>query len=184
MNSAKVAAALGVIALAIAVLLASGGRQSSTVAVAPAADPPPAMPAPPGVAPTAAPPERPAPSATPPAPPQRPSAKTGTVPARDEVALMQMLRDLGGSNPELSLELAREGKKKYGDTTDAAEREWFIVRSLMNLSRVDEARVEARLLLDKYPRSTFAEDVHRHMFVNPPTHPEERGYGKTTELGP
>jgi hypothetical protein len=120
----------------------------------------------------------------PPSPPRRPSLKSADAAARDEVALMQMLRDLGGSNPELSLTLAREGKKNYGDTPDAAEREWFIVRSLMDLARVDEARVEARILLDKYPRSHFAEDVHRHMFVNPPTHPEERGYGKATELGP
>jgi hypothetical protein len=110
-------------------------------------------------------------------------AKAAAPPAPAEVALMQMLRDLSGSNPELSLKLAREGKEKFKDSADAPEREWYIVRSLMNLSRVDEARAEARILVDKYPTTEWAQDVHRHMFVNPPGHPAERGYGKKTELG-
>ena len=37
------------------------------------------------------------------------------------------------------------------------------------------------MLLDDYPTSEWAQDVHRHLFVNPPTHPLERGYGKTLE---
>jgi hypothetical protein len=95
---------------------------------------------------------------------------------------MARLRDLAGSNPELSLRLAREGNHRFGDSADAAERDWFIVRSLMDLGHPDEARTEARVLLDRYPTSSWAQDVHRHMFVNPPSHPLERGYGKKLEL--
>ena len=35
---------------------------------------------------------------------------------------------------------------------------------------------------EEYPDSDWTRDVHRHMFVNPPTHPTERGYGKEYEL--
>ena len=52
----------------------------------------------------------------------------------------------------------------------------------MDLARTDEARAEARVLLDKYPDSSWAQDVHRHMFVNPTSSPLERGYGKKREL--
>lgn len=38
------------------------------------------------------------------------------------------------------------------------------------------------MLIDKYPTSDWAQDVHRHLFVNPPNSPAERGYGKTLEL--
>jgi hypothetical protein len=115
------------------------------------------------------------------APRQPAKAAAPNVPS--EVTLMQMLRDLSGSNPALSLKLAREGQEKYQDSPEAAERQWYIVRSLMDLSRVDEARAEARRLIDRHPTSSWAEDVHRHLFVNPPGDPAERGYGKRTELG-
>lgn len=95
---------------------------------------------------------------------------------------MDQLRQLSGSDPELSLRLAREGNLRFAGSAGEPERRWYIVRSLMHLSRADEARAEARVLLDRYPDSEWAQDVHRHLFVNPPTHPLERGYGKTLEL--
>jgi hypothetical protein len=57
-----------------------------------------------------------------------------------------------------------------------------VVRSLIDLGRRDAARAEARMLIDKYPTFDWAQDVHRHLFVNPPNSPAERGYGKTLEL--
>jgi hypothetical protein len=159
----------------IAVELVRRGGETPSVAPAPATPPTETNPA--GAASPA-----PLPAPAPAPPPRNANASKGS---RDgESASMQTLRDLGGSNPELTLKLAREGRDKYKDSPDAAERAWFIVRSLMNLGRVDEARAEARVLLDTYPRSSWAEDVHRHLFVNPPTDPAERGYGKATELGP
>jgi hypothetical protein len=102
----------------------------------------------------------------------------------DEAALMHTLRDLRGSNPNLTLQLAREGNQRFKDSTETAERSWFIVKSLSDLGRHDEARVEGRALVEKYRSTRWAEDVYRHLFVNPPTHPFERGYGKVLETDP
>ena len=71
---------------------------------------------------------------------------------------------------------------QFKESQDAPERAWIIVKSLMNMERTDEARAEAAIMLQKYPGTSWANDVHRHMFVNPPGHPLERGYGKKTEL--
>ena len=95
---------------------------------------------------------------------------------------MTKLRDLSGTNPALSLKLARDGNREFANGSEEAERRWYVVRSLIDLGRRDEARAEARMLIDKYPTSEWAQDVHRHLFVNPPTDPAERGYGKTLEL--
>jgi hypothetical protein len=107
---------------------------------------------------------------------------TAPDPARAEAALMTQLRDLSGSDPALSLRLAREGNRRFEGSADEPERRWYVVRSLMHLSQLGEAQAEAHALLDKYPDSEWAQDVHRHLFLNPPTHPLERGYGKTLEL--
>ncbi len=97
---------------------------------------------------------------------------------------MRTLRELRGTEPELTLKLARDGNERFQDSPDAAERSWFIVKSLSDLGRHDEARVEGRVLVDKYRESSWAEDVQRHLFVNPATHPSERGYGKVLESDP
>lgn len=102
----------------------------------------------------------------------------------DEPALMDTLRELRGSNPALTLQLARDGNQRFKNSADAAERAWFIVKALSDLGRHDEARLEGRKLVDEYRQTRWAEDVHRHLFVNPPTHPFERGYGKVLESEP
>jgi hypothetical protein len=102
----------------------------------------------------------------------------------DEPALMDTLRELRGSNPRLTLQLAREGNQRFKDSADAAERAWFIVKSLSDLGQHDEARLEGRVLVEKFRGTRWAEDVYRHLFVNPPTHPFERGYGKVLESDP
>jgi hypothetical protein len=173
-----VAATFVAIVGAVMVALAWRSRKAAAVEEAVAEPARPAPPSPPEVpAPTAA--AQP-PAAPLPAPPN--PDKAATAPPRGEAALMAQLRDLSGSDPELSLRLAREGNRRFKDSPDEPERWWYVVRSLMNLSRPDEARGEARALIDKYPTSDWAQDVRRHLFVNPPTHPLERGYGKTLEL--
>jgi hypothetical protein len=102
----------------------------------------------------------------------------------DEPALMDTLRELRGSNPALTLQLARDGNQRFKNSADAAERAWFIVKALSDLGRHDEARLEGRKLVDEYRQTRWAEDVYRHLFVNPPTHPFERGYGKVLESEP
>lgn len=100
----------------------------------------------------------------------------------DERSLMSTLRELRGSDPERTLALARDGNRRFPDSPDVAERSWVIVKSLSDLGRHDEARAEGRILLERFRDTRWAEDVYRHLFVNPPTHPFERGYGKDLEL--
>jgi hypothetical protein len=113
-----------------------------------------------------------------------PAPTARAAPLFDEAALMNRLRELRGSDPNRTLQLAREGNRRFEDSADAAERAWFIVKALSDLGHHDEARLEGRMLVDKYGATSWAEDVHRHLFVNPPTHPLERGHGKDLELDP
>jgi hypothetical protein len=99
-----------------------------------------------------------------------------------EVEIMTKLRELGGSNPALTLELARQGNQRFKHGADAPERASDIVKALLNMDRREQARTEALKMEAEYPGSSWTDDVHRHMFVNPPTHPTERGYGKKYEL--
>lgn len=98
--------------------------------------------------------------------------------------LMETLRELRGSDPNRTLRLAREGCERFKGSASAAELSWFVVKSLSDLGRHDEARAEGRVLVDKYRETRWAQDVYRHLFVNPPTHPSERGYAKELESDP
>ena len=114
-----------------------------------------------------------------------PASSTSSPPAPvSEAALMSKLRELRSSDPDLTLRLARQGNERFANSADAAERAWFVVKALSDLGRHDEARAEGRALLERYRGSRWAEDVYRHLFVNPPTHPSERGYGKQLESDP
>jgi hypothetical protein len=122
--------------------------------------------------------------------PRAPSAASAAVPgardglALDEAGLMDTLRELRHSDPNLTLQLAREGNQRFQNSADTAERSWFIVKALSDLGLHDEARLEGRALVDEYWETRWAQDVYRHLFVNPPTHPFERGYGKKLESDP
>jgi hypothetical protein len=102
-------------------------------------------------------------------------------PALDEASLMATMREVRRGNPLLSLQLAREGNERFKNSPDAAERSWTVVKSLSELGRQAEALTEARSMFEKYKGTPWANDVHRHMLMNPPTHPLERGYGKELE---
>ena len=147
---------------------------SPRAVMSPSAPPEPAFPAPPlqlVSAPTAA--------------TAAPSTLASPDPAlRDEPTLMATLRELRSSDPGRTLALARAGDARFPGGRDAAERAWFVVKALTDLGRHDEARLEGRALLERYRDTRWAEDVYRHLFVNPGTHPFERGYGKERELDP
>lgn len=85
----------------------------------------------------------------------------------DEGALMSTLRQLGDSSPQASLEMARAGNARFPDSPDAAERAWYVCKSLVNLENFYDARDEARLMVAKYPGTPWADDVRRHLLVNP-----------------
>jgi len=129
-------------------------------------------------------PAPPVPTPSPPAP--RPSAaapgSAPRLPQQNEQQIMDRLHDLGSSDPTQSLALAVEGNRRFRESADAPERASIIVKSLSSLGRHEESRDEARKMEQNYPGSDWTEDVHRHVFVNPPTHPAERGHGKKYEL--
>jgi len=85
----------------------------------------------------------------------------------NEPSLMTELRDLADSDPELSVRLARAGNERFPDSDDTPERTWFLVKNLVNLRRFHEARAEARLMAERYPRTSWTDDVVRHLLVYP-----------------
>lgn len=89
----------------------------------------------------------------------------------DEAALMAKIREIGESNPELSIQLAREGNTRYPNSPEAAERAWRIAKSLVNLKRFHEARDEAKIMVEKYRGTEWANDVARHLLVHPLDYP-------------
>jgi len=86
---------------------------------------------------------------------------------------MHALRALGDSDPQRSLQLAREAEQGYPDSPDAAERAWYVCKSLVNLERFTDARHEAKRMVDKYSDTSWAADVARHLLVNPPGLPDD-----------
>jgi hypothetical protein len=106
------------------------------------------------------------PVAVPPAPIAAPSRRDASA-APSEPALMATLREIGGTAPPRSIELAREGQRRFPNSADAPERAFIIVQSLVNLRRFHEARDEAREMVRKYPDNPFALDAQRHLLVYP-----------------
>lgn len=92
-----------------------------------------------------------------------PASATGL----DEPAVMDTLRQLGDSAPTFSLALAREANRQYPNSADAAERGFYICKSLVNLERFLDARAEARLMVEQFRGTAWASDVERHLLVNP-----------------
>jgi outer membrane protein assembly factor BamD (BamD/ComL family) len=94
-----------------------------------------------------------------------PDANSGALP--NEASVMATLRGLQGTNPPLTLRLARETNARYPGSPDAPERAWMIVKALVNMEQFTEAREEARIMVDSYPNSSFTRDVRRHLLSNP-----------------
>jgi hypothetical protein len=95
-----------------------------------------------------------------------PAGRTARAPM-DEGALMAKLRQLGENAPLQSIELARDGNRRFPSSPEAPERAFILVKSLVNLRRFHEARDEAKVMAAKYPGSPLTEDVKRHLLVYP-----------------
>jgi hypothetical protein len=169
-TSRRVAILVGIVVLGaiVGIVALSGGKQNT--APSPPSPPSPLSPLPP-------PPSEPVSPAhyhddaspppvrlTRPEQPRKPQAKTVHT---DEALLMAKLRDLASLDLELSLKLAREGNDLYPDSPEAAERAWFVCKSLTGLGRTDEARAEALKMVEKYPGTSFTNDVQRHVLFAP-----------------
>jgi outer membrane protein assembly factor BamD (BamD/ComL family) len=89
--------------------------------------------------------------------------------------MMQQLRELQGSAPLLALRLAREGNERFPNSPEAAERTWHVVKSLTDLGKFDEAREEARQMIQAFPNTSWADDVYRHVLHHPPGPPTTVG---------
>ena len=85
----------------------------------------------------------------------------------NEAALTVRLRQLGETDPALSLRLAREGNARFPNSPDAPERAFIVVKSLVDLARFKEAQQEARKMLKAYPNDPRTLDVERHLLSNP-----------------
>ena len=80
---------------------------------------------------------------------------------------MERLRGLEGADAPLILRLAREGNARFPDSPDAAERAYMVVKSLASMQRFSEAKDEAQTMVNRYPGTSFAQDVQRHLLSNP-----------------
>jgi len=102
-----------------------------------------------------------------PAPAPAPAPAPTLPTALDERSIMSALRALGPEDAERVLQLAREGNVRFPNGPDAAERSWTIAKALTTLQRFHEARDEAQLTVQRYPGTTWAQDVERHLLVHP-----------------
>jgi len=90
---------------------------------------------------------------------------------RDEADLLATLHELAGSDPPESLRLARRALDRFPNGSHAPEFEWNVVKALFNMGQLDDAKAEARLMLQQYPDSDFTSDVDRHLLNTPPNPP-------------
>jgi hypothetical protein len=77
----------------------------------------------------------------------------------DEPTLMQEIRDSLTRNPGRAEMLAREGRRRFGDSPSADERDMELVFALFNLGRFDRARFEGYYYLAHHPGGRYAKDV-------------------------
>lgn len=116
--------------------------------------------------PTVAPPTQPAPTPSPtlsPASSRSPDAQPPSPHARlTESSLMERLRNARaeGKHP-LAIQLAREGNRRFPDSTFAPERHSILVHSLADNEQRNEARGEAELMVNHYPDSDWVREVER-----------------------
>jgi hypothetical protein len=115
------------------------------------------------------------------APLRRAPGPAGSLPSSED-QLMTTLRDLGASDPARTLDLAREGNRRFPSSADAPERSWMICKSLAALGHFAAAQDEARQVVARYPGTTWAGDLRRHLLTQPPSDPGQRGYGRSSEL--
>jgi len=85
----------------------------------------------------------------------------------DEPGLMTQLRQLVDNAPGRTIELAREGQKRFPGSPDAPERSWMIAKALVSLGRFEEACGEARHLMRRSPENVWAIDAMRHLLLHP-----------------
>jgi hypothetical protein len=79
----------------------------------------------------------------------------------DEPELMRLLRSARGNDPALAVELAREGNRRFPTSPDAPERASILIHALSEEGRTSEARGEAEDMVNRYPDSTWVQEIER-----------------------
>jgi hypothetical protein len=163
-----IAATAGTLALAVALGMCAVHDRRPSAAPAPTEHPKATAAGPVAAAPQ---PARPAPQPEPTAPKLARPAAPDAGPRLDEAALLAKINELGPSNLPLSLALAREGVARFPGGPNAPEFEMNIAKSLLHLGRLEEARAQARHMVEKYPGNPFTLEVEHHLLRNPPNPP-------------
>ena len=79
----------------------------------------------------------------------------------DEAELMRELRSARGNDAALSVELAREGNRRFPTSPDAPERASILIHALSELGKKSEARGEAEDMVNRYPDSRWVQEIER-----------------------
>jgi hypothetical protein len=89
-----------------------------------------------------------------------------------EASLMARLREArAGGNQSLAIDLAREGNRRFPDSTNAPERHSILIHALADAERRSEVRGEAEFMVNHYPDSDWVREIegftgaHRHRNV-------------------
>jgi hypothetical protein len=164
---------IGILVGALVVVGVAVGVRLSTP-LPKAAEPPPADEPTKPVAPV------PAPEPTPPRPPvvdtsvpptPHPAPKraaTAKPKLLDESELMERLRKAQDTDDYLlSYDLARDGLRRFSDSSDAPEMAAMVVKSLARQGKVSEARAEAEEMVNKYAGTSWAREVEQHTGAHP-----------------
>jgi hypothetical protein len=85
----------------------------------------------------------------------------------DPKALMRGIREAVKSDPKLSETLARRHRQEFADSSEADERDAFLVYAVYNQRRFRDASLEAHYYLEHHPSGQFVrsiEDIERTHF--------------------
>jgi len=165
----RTAPKIGVLVGAVVVVAAAIGVRMATAPRPQAAEPPlaaePRKPREPVPVPELATPRPPVVDASVPstAHPTPKKAATAKPKLLTESELLEKLRKAQDTDDyALSYELAREGQRRFPDSSNAPEIAAMVVKSLARQGKVSEARAEAEEMVNKYPDTHWAREVERH----------------------
>lgn len=86
----------------------------------------------------------------------------------DERHLMERLRAIKDQDRAAAVELAREGNRRFPDSSSAPERASILIHALAMEGQASQARGEAEFMVNHYPDSSWVREVeqfsgaHRH----------------------
>jgi outer membrane protein assembly factor BamD (BamD/ComL family) len=90
-----------------------------------------------------------------------PSPRPTTATPLNESTLMLRLRSAEDGDPDLAIELAREGNRRFPDSPDSPERSSILIHALAGQGDASEARAEAEDMVNRYPDSSWVREIER-----------------------